>query len=292
MAQENFPCDSTVIWEDALGTSLVPPPMALSLRLCCWPLCVLCPLLCVGILWPWPHGPPFSRGWWLPVSGALHRAHVRGSGSRLGFCSAARSPGLVGPLGSSHMPFCHHRLLLGSVETAPRGALRPPGVGESSRPRVLDSALPSLPPSLVCFVSCVSAAQMSQTMSCSFPSQQGPSAASLLRRGGSLRQISDGGQCPPRVSGFVTLLYPRCLTFVSCPEFIVVLRRMEGGGWNRRGCSPALPQFSSTADGPSCPMAWAGWCQGGLSQLAWAVGEGVPVTSPAPAPVTPLLRQS
>lgn len=153
VARENFPCDSTVIWEDALGTSLVPPPMALSLRhMLLAPVCPLSFTVC-GILWPWPHGPPSSRGWWLPVSGALRRVHVRGSGSRLGFCSTARSPGLVGPLGSSHVPFCHHRLLLGSVETAPRGALRPPRGW-----RVVETQgfglSPSLPSSFPC-VSCV-----------------------------------------------------------------------------------------------------------------------------------------
>lgn len=50
---------------------------------------------------------------------------------------------------------------------------------------------------------------------------------------------------------------------------------LQVGGWRveQMGLLPALPRVSSTADGPSCPMAWAGWCQGGLSQLAWAVGE-------------------
>lgn len=152
MAWDSFPWDSAVTG-DARGALLVPPPMILCLlHVCRWPqlfsilYCAACPL---GAVATWSSS---SRGWWLPVTRALHRAHVRDSGSWLGFGSAAESPGLAGPLGAATCCFATVGFCW-ALWGLPRGIqLGLPGVGDGSRPGLLDSvhSAPSRGVSLMC----------------------------------------------------------------------------------------------------------------------------------------------
>ena len=131
--------------------------------MCVASVCSLSFTLCI-VLWPWPHHPPSSCVWLLAVPGTLHRPHLRDSGSCLGFCPTDQSPGLASP--SALLPceqphaaptsFCCAQACQGSEHRRDLGFGAPP---------TLCHLLPSRG-----LVPCVSAAQMSQTLSSSFPS--------------------------------------------------------------------------------------------------------------------------
>lgn len=185
---------------------LVPPPMILCLlHMCCWPhmffiLSCACPL---GAVATWSSS---SRGWWLPVTRALHRPTSGTLDPGRGLVLLLHHLGWPAPLGQPRaaLPLLASAGLCGDC---PEGIqLGLPGVGEGSRPGLLDSvhSVPSWGLSLVC--------QQCRSPRVSLEASRAgrPSVLLSCSVGSRLRQASHGGQRPCRASALVTVLGPLC----------------------------------------------------------------------------------